>query len=332
MAHKTLIGGTAYEITGGKALVNGTGYSIDKGKTLVGGTAYEVGFASWPDDLDTGLEFASASPFTISVSSPKWDGTLEYSNGKEWTPWDGSEISSGKGENGHCIYIRGTGNTIISGSSSVLTYQWTLNGTDIECNGNIEKLLDYTTVLAGRHPTMASYCYKALFMFCDALIKAPSLPATTLASSCYYSMFSNCINLIEAPSLPATTLASSCYYSMFCNCRNLIKAPSLPATTLADYCYRKMFESCRSLTEIPCLPATTLPVECYFWMFASCDKIKVSSTETGTYTKAYRVPSVGDGTGNTSSMQNMFFNTGGTFTRTPEINTTYYLDSSNTIV
>ena len=44
MAHKTLIGGTAYEITGGKTLVNGTAYSIDKGKTLVGGTAYEVAF------------------------------------------------------------------------------------------------------------------------------------------------------------------------------------------------------------------------------------------------------------------------------------------------
>ena len=44
MAHKTLVGGTAYEITGGKTLVNGTAYSNKSGKTLVGGTAYEVGF------------------------------------------------------------------------------------------------------------------------------------------------------------------------------------------------------------------------------------------------------------------------------------------------
>ena len=42
MAHKTLIGGTAYEIGGGKTLINGTGYSIDKGLALVGGTVYEV--------------------------------------------------------------------------------------------------------------------------------------------------------------------------------------------------------------------------------------------------------------------------------------------------
>jgi hypothetical protein len=44
MAHKTLIGGTAYEISGGKTLIGGTAYSIKNGKTLVGGTAYEVEF------------------------------------------------------------------------------------------------------------------------------------------------------------------------------------------------------------------------------------------------------------------------------------------------
>ena len=31
-------------------------------------------------------------------------------------------------------------------------------------------------------------------------------------------------------------------------------------------------------------------------------------------------------------MNNMFVNTGGAFAETPEINTTYYLDKSNTIV
>lgn len=44
MSHRTLIGGTAYEVSGGKTLIDGTAYSIKNGKTLVGGTAYEVGF------------------------------------------------------------------------------------------------------------------------------------------------------------------------------------------------------------------------------------------------------------------------------------------------
>lgn len=42
MAHKTLISGTAYEITSGKARISGTGYSIKSGKTLIGGTGYTI--------------------------------------------------------------------------------------------------------------------------------------------------------------------------------------------------------------------------------------------------------------------------------------------------
>lgn len=43
--HKTLVNGTAYEVTGGKCLVNGTAYSIKKGRTLIGGTGYDITFA-----------------------------------------------------------------------------------------------------------------------------------------------------------------------------------------------------------------------------------------------------------------------------------------------
>lgn len=42
--HKTLIGGTAYEVKGGKCLVNGVAYSIKKGRTLIGGTGYDITF------------------------------------------------------------------------------------------------------------------------------------------------------------------------------------------------------------------------------------------------------------------------------------------------
>ena len=44
MAHKTLIGGTAYEIGGGRTLIGGTGYDIAGGRTLVGGTGYDISF------------------------------------------------------------------------------------------------------------------------------------------------------------------------------------------------------------------------------------------------------------------------------------------------
>ena len=44
MAHKTLIDGTAYEISGGKTLIDGAVYEIKNGKTLIDGAVYEVGF------------------------------------------------------------------------------------------------------------------------------------------------------------------------------------------------------------------------------------------------------------------------------------------------
>lgn len=44
MAHKTLISGTAYSVTGGRELIGGTGYGCKAGKTIIGGTAFEVKF------------------------------------------------------------------------------------------------------------------------------------------------------------------------------------------------------------------------------------------------------------------------------------------------
>lgn len=46
MAHKTLIGGTAYEISGGKTLIDGTVYAINGGKTMVGGTVRNISFST----------------------------------------------------------------------------------------------------------------------------------------------------------------------------------------------------------------------------------------------------------------------------------------------
>lgn len=44
MAHKTKIGGTAYNIIGGKTKIGGTVYTIKGGKTKVNGTIYDIKF------------------------------------------------------------------------------------------------------------------------------------------------------------------------------------------------------------------------------------------------------------------------------------------------
>ena len=93
-----------------------------------------------------------------------------------------------------------------------------------------------------------------------------------------------------------------------------------------------MFVGCTSLTSAPELPATMLADGCYYRMFAGCTKIKLSTTKTGEYQTAYRIPTSGTGTTATNAFYDMFADTGGTFKGTPSINTTYYLSTSNTVV
>ena len=342
------------------------------------------------------LTFSSPSSFTLVVNdaTKHWDGTLEYSTDKNtWTVWDGtttlSSATSGSdnvlyidNDGEPVLYLRGTGNTVITGYNQ--NYRWVLTGSDIACIGNIENLLDCATVKAGNHPTMASYCYYSMFRGCTSLTQAPSLPATTLANDCYHSMFNGCTSLTQVPVLPATTLAPSCYDGMFNGCTSLTQAPALPATTLVDYCYNQMFQNCTSLTQAPALPATTLANDCYHSMFYLCTSLtqapslpattladncyyrmlsgctaltqapalpattladdcyhsmfrdstslKLSSTQTGEYTVAYRIPTTGTGTTATNALAGMFTSTGGTFTGTPAVNKTYYLSNTNTVV
>ena len=300
------------------------------------------------------LTFSSPNPFSIRVETPGWDGKLYYSTDtKRWVEWTGNEVNATEADGIYALYFSGTGNTKIAGGSS---YKWTLNGSSISCTGNIESLLDYETVAAGHHPTLADSCYSSMFSDCTSLTTAPSLPATTLTDSCYSSMFSGCTSLTTVPSLPATTLtdscysymfsgcrslttvpslpattlARSCYSSMFSNCTSLTTAPSLPATTLTYSCYSSMFSDCRSLTTVPSLPATTLTDYCYNYMFRGCTNIKLAISKSREYDKEYRIPKSGNGVTATRALDNMFMQTGGTFTGTPSINTTYY--TSNTIV
>ena len=202
------------------------------------------------------LTFSSPKSFTLALNNPavKWDGTIEYfASDKTWTAWDGNTTLSAVADDGeYLLYLRGTGNRIIIGD--VPAGIWVLSGTNIKCIGNIDNLLDYTTVESGNHPTMADNCYQYMFQGCTSLISAPELPATTLADFCYYRMFNGCYAL------------------------------------------------------------------------------KLSTTQTGEYNQAYRIPTTGDGTTAREALNNMFPDKGTTVTITPEINKTYYLSTDNMIV
>ena len=105
MAHKTLVDGTAYEISGGIVKVDGTGYKLSAGKTMFNGTGFNISFVGVPigwlfnivinvPSSAINLRFISNETAFIRIQKSsknllymKVDGTLVtvYSGLKGWT-------------------------------------------------------------------------------------------------------------------------------------------------------------------------------------------------------------------------------------------------------
>lgn len=275
------------------------------------------------------VRFYSDASFSLNIVDDwgNWDGTMEYStNASTWTTWNGSSITAVATSGTYNLYLRGTGNHYITTSDFVedIIREFEFTGTQpIDCEGNIESLLDYQTVDNGQHPQMDQCAFYMLFINCTLLRTAPTLPATTLRYSCYAHMFSGCTSLTTAPELPATTLADDCYQEMFYGCTNLRTPPKLPAITLADGCYRGMFYGCTELTTIPALPASKLISYCYNNMFYATN-ITLTTSFDSTHTNEFRIPTFGIGTTGTGSLTNMFSSPSAV--TSPSINTTYYVN------
>lgn len=302
---------------------------------------------------------------TDLTSWSTWSGTVTLNaikSGSEYLLYlrgtDNSVISGGDGKG---WTFTGTNISCSGNIENLLDYVMVKAGEHPNMGANCYSHLFYNCASLTTAPKLpatmlASGCYHDIFRNCTGLTTAPELPATTLASECYYGMFNGCTNLTTAPELLATTLAEYCYAGMLRDCANLTVAPELPAmvlsahcyldmfngcinlnavpelfaTTLAERCYCRMFKGCTNLTKAPELPATTLAYGCYEDMFSDCTSLVLSATRSDVYTIPYRIPSIGNGTIATDALKNMFTGTGGTFTGTPSINTTYYLPNPKT--
>mgnify|MGYP004462008333 CR=1 FL=1 len=278
------------------------------------------------------ITFSSPTSFTIrnEINAKTWGGHLYYSKDSySWTEWDGTEISSGKT---NCLYIKGTGNrTLTTYVDNVLKGKWIISGQDVSCSGSMGDVVDYLDPNVSK--TKLSYdCFSSLFYKQSALISAPELPFTNIqySNGCYAGMF-NGTSITKAPDLPATILSDHCYAYMFEKCEKLISPPKISATTFEPSSCFWMFSDCTSLEKIPKILGTTFGSYSCYEMFSGCSKIKISETKTGEYQTEYRIPDGKDGTTTSQySFLGMFANTGGTFTGTPKINTTYY--TSNEVI
>ena len=217
---------------------------------------------------------------------------------------------------------------------------------------------------------LTAQCYCEMFSGCTSLLNVQSeLPALTLVSGCYSYMFNGCTSLEEAPDIAATSanMSSSGYtgscFCMFNGCSSLIKAPtelyisqptyrfyecmfknctslqvppiidataSLAGQSTYGKVFYQMFYNCTSLSKLPYINVKTLRQNDCQEMFYGCSNIRLSTTKTGDYQTSYRIPTTGTGSVGTNGLSDMFTNTGGTFTGTPSINTTYY--TSNEVI
>lgn len=88
MAHGTLIGGTAYGITGGKALIGGTAYGISKGRTMIDGTGYDISFGPQPAKTRVLLSDATCAPMTaMTFAEGNWIVVASKYNSTLYLMW-----------------------------------------------------------------------------------------------------------------------------------------------------------------------------------------------------------------------------------------------------
>lgn len=264
--------------------------------------------------IDNYITFSSPNTFTLSVvdNTKHWDGTIEYSTDTtNWSTWTGtSAISSSQSGTTKYLYVRGSGNTVVSSNSGSATVgAWRPNGTNISISGNISKLLDYSGTPnpgTGAFRFLFGYAsgsrgtaitdvrdlvldvggvdrvYDRAFRYNNNLVYAPIFQMDSLGDLACYYMFDGCASLLSAPELPATTIGKGCYLYMFRNCSAMMSPPSvLPATTLPEAynnsysggCYGYMFYNCISLLTSPVILASSASVACCYGMFSQCTSL-----------------------------------------------------------
>lgn len=161
MAHRNMVGGTAYDTTGGRALVDGTVYSIQKGKTMVDGTVRELAFG--PSIVHVYIDGEGhSSNLYVTIRGEKFSDPDDlFGNVYEWEMEPGEEITAYAKQNktgyGASIYVSRKGGTkekvASSSTNSGATYSYVVPSGISELR--IE--LDYDTTLGIHRSALTFY-------------------------------------------------------------------------------------------------------------------------------------------------------------------------------
>ena len=295
-------------------------------------TAVSIGKSLTASFLTHGGDYANYTfaTGTILVKMDDGTGTLQDITSTAW--------SYGTGSDGREIGIVQIGNvtgtvyiSVTAGAEAVAnpilfegeTSDFTLKATNKEWDGIVEYSTDKNTWNTWNGSEIPS-ANKKLYLRGKNNTTFYTTKGVKFVLSANAGCYGNINTLLDYEN-PPMSVGKNCYRSMFEGCTSLTTAPELPATTLAVFCYAYMFFTCTSLASAPALPATTLADNCCQNMFYGCRGLKISATQTGEYTTAWRIPSAGEiAAGASNWNRSMLANTGGTFTDNPSINTTYY--------
>lgn len=161
MAHRNMVGGTAYDTTGGRTLVDGTVYGIQKGKTMVDGTVREIGFGPSIVHVYIDGEGHSSNLYATIRGTKYYKTTDFFGNANEFEMEPGEEITAYAKQNktgyGARIYVSRKGGTkeevARSSTSSGATYSYVIPSGISELR--IE--LDYDTTLGIHRSALTFY-------------------------------------------------------------------------------------------------------------------------------------------------------------------------------
>ena len=296
---------------------------------------------SWGDRIGLGLDSSSYTQFVMT-------GKIEASGNITGLIDDGACTLTNLNSYGYCFYKLFENCTVLTKPPEFPAttlgpscYEYTFNNcTSLieaprlpattltsECYLQMFSNCSSLTTIPEFSPTILSglSCYR-MFQNCTALTSFPSLEGiTTVAGSSCLEMFKGCSNLKTATVPSATTLMSNCYNGMYRDCVNILEAPNFPSSLILAYsCFIDMYNGCTNLRKIPNFPYTQLENDCYTRMFYNCSALKINNASLTSNDIIWEIP--GGAILPSGDFDNdMFVGTSGTFTSTPTIGVSYYI-------
>lgn len=276
MAHKTLVGGTAYNISGGKSMVSGTAYNIKGGKTLVGGTGYNIGFGSGEPDGAAYAHLYSDKNFVFKRDDNVESGktlTASYTGFEDVAyesqndiPWNtqrsniynirfNDEIAPISMANWfvRCTSLKSFNITNLNtkrliNMANAFSFCYGLNSSNLPfCGDNVINMsyaYNGCWVLAGSNPVCGSNVVNMYYAYSDCRIMRGSPVCGSKVTDMTYA-YCNCYRLTGSPVCGDNVI--SMHYTYY-NCRNLTGSPVCGEQVKL---FSEAYSNCQNLTGRP---------------------------------------------------------------------------------